>query len=54
MVSLKQSSAVLINSLSYYFGFTSGQWRFYYASGQSPRGNPSEALLDPEGVTGSV
>lgn len=43
----------LFDSQSYYFGFTSGQWRFYYASGQSLRGNPSKALLDPEGVTGS-
>jgi len=54
MVSLKQSSAVLINSLSYYFGFTSGQWRFYYASGQSARGNPSEALLTSEGGASST
>ena len=54
MVSLKPSSTIFFNSLSYYFGFTSGQWRFYYASGQSARGNPSEALLIPEGEAGST
>jgi len=54
MGSLNLGNVALFDSQSYYFGFTSGQWRFYYASGQSSRGNPSEALLDPEGVTGSV